>query len=443
MNAVLWSEKSWVISLIILFSAICRKAFGYPEIHFVLVRGLSFIARRVPEIVFDAPWRVGRGKPIPITCIINDAHKYPIELLNVKVQVFGEGLQYQTTLFPKSAEESLPPLLTNLFTTQVKTRYWYLLEHVQLPEYFAGPAYIIPQVEILLRGKRRTITVDNLPGLSRAPLRTYVSDDALPTFDGWYYGDPHFHSDKTMDQIEFGAPVEVAATFAKAIGLNWFAVTDHSYDLDAPLDDDFAIDQNLPRWKNLKAEVRDVNFRFDDLVVLLGEEVSCGNSKGQNVHLLVYGMPEFIPGRGDAGKTGFAFEFHPNLSISEILDIVAAKQCVRPYDGVAYAAHPDADNAFLGRLVLNRGTWLDEDCKLPGCSGLQFWNGCSGKRYTKGYKRWIRLLLEGYKRYTIAGSDAHGDFNRIRKMIFPFAKLGESTKSSFAKPRTALHCGAT
>jgi len=240
-----------------------------------------------------------------------------------------------------------------------------------------------------------------------------------------------------MDQIEFSAPVEVAANFARAIGLHWFAVTDHSYDLDAPLDDDFAIDPDLPRWENLKAEVRDVNSRFDDLVVMLGEEVSCGNSKGQNVHLLVYGTPEFIPGRGDAGKTGFAFEFHPDLSVGEVLDKV------RAYDGVAYAAHPDADNSFLGRLIVNRGTWLDEDCKLPGCSGLQFWNGCSGKRYTRGYKRWIRLLLEGYKRYIIAGSDAHGDFNRFRKMIFPFVKLGESTRSSFAKPRTALYCGAT
>jgi len=28
-------------------------------------------------------------------------------------------------------------------------------------------------------------------------------------------------------------------------------------------------------------------------------------------------------------------------------------------------------------------------------------------------------------------------------MVFPFARLGESTKSSFAKPRTAIYCGPT
>jgi hypothetical protein len=445
MGSILWSEKSWFISGLILFSALSRKAFSYPEIHFVLAKGLSLISRRFPEIVFDAPWRSRKGELIPIACIINDAHKYPIEIVNIKAQIFSDGLELEHSLLTRTFDEAIssaylyhkPKKSMAPWRIQINDSYWYMMDYIQLPEDFVGPIAIHPQIEFILRGKRRIASTDNLPGLPHAPLRTYVSKDPLPTYDGWYYGDAHWHSDKTKDQVEFAAPVEIAAPFGKAIGLHWFAVTDHSYDLDAPVDDYFAIDPDLTKWKNLRAEIKLANSHFDDFVVLQGEEVSCGNSKGQNVHLLVYGVPEFIPGRGDSGKTGFDFKFAPDLSIEEILELV------RNYNGVAYAAHPNADNSFLGRLILNRGTWLDSDCLMESCYGLQFWNGCSGQRFKDGYKRWVRLLLDGQKRYIIAGSDAHGDFNRTRKMKFPWVKLVESMDSSFGKPRTCLYCGST
>lgn len=445
MGSILWSEKSWFISGLILFSVLSRKAFSYPEIHFVLIKGFSLISKRCPEIVFDAPWRSRRGELIPIACIINDAHKYPIELLDIKAQIFGEGLEVEHSLFDRTFDEAIyptylgrkPKKLSAPWRIHISDSYWYMMDYIQLPDDFVGPIAIHPQIEFILRGKRRIASTDNLPGLSHAPLRTYISDDPLPTFDGWYYGDTHWHSDKTEDQVEFAAPVEVAASFGRAIGLSWFAVTDHSYDLDAPLENYFDIDPDLTKWKNLAEEVELANSQFDDFVVLRGEEVSCGNSKDQNVHLLVYGVPEFIPGRGDSGKTGFDFKFKPDLSLQEVLEIV------QNYNGVTYAAHPNADNSFLGRLILNRGTWLDSDCKMEGCYGLQFWNGCSGQRFTDGYKRWLRLLLDGQKRYIIAGSDAHGDFNRTRKMKFPWVKLVESMDSSFGKPRTCLYCDST
>ena len=445
MGSILWSEKSWFISSLILFSALSRKAFSYPEIHFVLAKGLSLISRRYPEIVFDAPWRARKGELIPITCIINDANKYPVELLDIKAQIFGEGLEMECSLFDRTFGEAIsstylsqkPKNLKTPCRIHIKDSYWYAMDYIQLPEDVVGPIAIHPQIEFILRGKRRVASTDNLPGLSHSPLRIYISEEPLPTFDGWYYGDAHWHSDKTKDQVEFAAPIEVAASFGKAIGLHWFAVTDHSYDLDSPVDDYFDIDPDLIKWKKLCGEIELANSQFDDFVVLRGEEVSCGNSKGQNVHLLVYGVPEFIPGRGDSAKTGFDFKFKPDLSLQEVLEIV------RNYNGVAYAAHPNADNSFLGRLILNRGTWLDSDCIMDGCYGLQFWNGCSGQRFKDGYKRWLKLLLDGQKRYIIAGSDAHGDFNRTRKMKFPWVKLVESMDSSFGKPRTCLYCGST
>jgi len=468
MGSILWSEKSWFISGLILFSVLSRKAFSYPEVHFVLAKGLSLISRRSPEIVFDAPWRCRKGELIPITCIVNDAHKYPIELLDAKAQIFGEGLELEYSLFNRVFDEAISSTYlyrkpkkskapwhrnsefgirnSELEKTKfpnyqisklpINTPYWYVMDYIQLPDDLVGPIAIHPQMKFSLRGKRKIASTDNLPGLSHSPLRMYIAKDPLPTFDGWYYGDAHWHSDKTKDQVEFAAPVDVAASFAKAIGLHWFTVTDHSYDLDAPLNDYFAIDPDLTKWNDLHKEIESINAQFDNLVVLRGEEVSCGNSKGQNVHLLVYGVPEFIPGRGDSGKTGFDFKFKPDFSIQEVLEIV------KDHNGVAYAAHPNADNSFLGRIVLNRGTWLDDDCKMEGCSGLQFWNGCSGQRFVDGYKRWVRLLLDGEKRYIIAGSDAHGDFNRTRKMKFPWVKLLESMDSSFGKPRTCLYCGS-
>jgi len=113
-------------------------------------------------------------------------------------------------------------------------------------------------------------------------------------------------------------------------------------------------------------------------------------------------------------------------------------------DGLAFAAHPDSDSHRLAKFFINRGSWQADDCKLGGCLGLQIWDSCgTNDKFEESYKRWINLLLDGYKKYIIAGSDAHGDFNRYRYVKHPFIKTEEQMNDYFGKPRTCVYCGPT
>jgi len=50
-------------------------------------------------------------------------------------------------------------------------------------------------------------------------------------------------------------------------------------------------------------------------------------------------------------------------------------------------------------------------------------------------------LLEGRRLYVLGGNDAHGDFNRCRKVKYPNTKLSESDDHVFGKIRTYAYCG--
>ncbi len=238
-------------------------------------------------------------------------------------------------------------------------------------------------------GIKRTMVSDNLPKLTHAPLKVFVSPWKLPSFDGWYGGDPHYHSDMTQDQVEFGAPVEVAAVMGKAMGLNWLAVADHSYDLDRAMGEYFQYDSGLARWRKVHEDASLVNSRNDGFVVIPAEEVSCGNSRAHNIHLLAFDTPQFIPGTGDGVKRGL--NKRPTLTLRQCLNRI------NEAGGFAYAAHPEMGNGFLGMLMLNRGCWRDPDYAQGGYSGMQIWNGVQGKVFTKSREKWIQLLLEVLK----------------------------------------------
>ncbi len=76
-----------------------------------------------------------------------------------------------------------------------------------------------------------------------------------------------------------------------------------------------------------------------------------------------------------------------------------------------------------------------------GYSGLQFWNGVKGKEFDDAYKKWIQLLVTGRRLYVLGGNDAHGDFNRCRKIKYPNTRLTESHEHVFGKTRTYAYCG--
>ena len=406
------------ISLLLIIS---WKAHGYAEIHYTLY-GYSLLNCKQPEILVDMPWRVDAGNSIPVICIIKDADRFPVKLkrITVKYRIRNGEIREQSLL------DGERPLY-------ISDHYWKMLSFVELPDNEMGTMKTSIEVEYTRRGIKRVIVSDNLPGLSHAPFRTVVSPYKLPSFDGWCPGDSHYHSDMTQDQLEFGAPVSVAASMGRAMGLKWIVTADHSYDLDRSIGEYYEHDPKLTRWRRVRQEASVVNCENDDFVVISAEEVSCGNSRSHNIHLLAFDTPEFIPGSGDGVKRGL--DKRPTLTLRQCLNRI------NQMGGFAYAAHPESGNGFMGILLLNRDRWRDQDYAQGGYSGLQFWNGVQGKEFDDAYKKWIQLLLEGRKLYILGGNDAHGDFNRCRKVRYPNTRLSESPEHVFGKTRTYAYCG--
>jgi len=450
-------------TLIIIVSAVIYKlirkpkeASAYPEIHYVLAKKFSFIYKNYPEVITDAPWRIKAGMPIPIFCVIKDAHLFPINLRGISVLVQGKGFRFETPL--QYPDDRIMKVISSLNPGRnitpkkgfIDSPYWYTLGYIDIPEDYAGLIEIVPKIELVSKNKyrfrrnpsnkHRIIYTDNIPMLSHAPLRTYISENNLPTFDGWYYGDVHYHSDRTDNPTEFGAPPIVARCMGRAIGLKWTTITDHSYDLDTPVNQFYGIDLKKNRWKSLTEEIALTNSLLDNFLLIRGEEISCGNVNNENIHLLAYRVPEFIPGRGDGCKDQdslFDFSNPPDIMLTEALEKINKK------GGFAFAAHPDENSHRFARYFLNRGMWENEDLRLDKCTGLQMWYSCGpDDNFEKSYSRWIKLLLAGYKKYAIAGSDSHGDFNRYRYVRHPFFKVKESMDAYFGTPRTSVYCGA-
>lgn len=421
-----------VISLLLVF---CWKVHGYAEVHYTFLR-YSLISRRYPEVLVDVPWRVDAGEPIPIVCIVKDADRFPIELRRITARVGKAGEPEKS---PHTRERAGVPAFL-LFPSRgrpeplhIADHYWNMLTFLELPQEQTGNLEVTVEVEFVVNGSKRAIVSDNLHGLSHAPFNVFASPHKLPAFDGWYCGDPHYHSDMTQDQVEFGAPVEVAAAMGKAMGLSWLAATDHSYDLDRAIGEFFQHDPKLTRWRKVREDASVINSKNEGFVVIPAEEVSCGNSRSHNIHLLAFDTSQFIPGRGDGVKRGL--NKRPDLTLRQCLNRINSA------GGFAYAAHPEVGNGFFGTLILNRDRWRGADYAQGGYSGLQFWNGGRDKKYSKSHEKWVQLLLEGRRLYVLGGNDAHGDFNRCRKVKYPNTKLTETDDHIFGKTRTYAYCG--
>lgn len=262
-----------------------------------------------------------------------------------------------------------------------------------------------------------------------ASLKTTLAKDPLPAFDRWVQGDLHFHSAYTNDQVEYGAPVDAAVQMAKAMGLKFMAVTDHSYDLDDCTDDYMKNDPKFPKWHAMKNNLRRIE-KETGVIMIPGEEVSCGNHLNENIHLLLLNNRDFFPGAGDSNEQWF--QNQPDMKITEVLNKLDK-------NALAFAAHPGVPFAPLQRILLKRGIWHSEDVAHEKLHGLQIYNGCEDKAFDRGYKMWIRQLLEGQKSILIAGNDAHGNFNRNRKLGQPFLYISESNNHTFGKGRTVLY----
>jgi hypothetical protein len=389
--------------------------FGYAEIHYHLKWLFPKYFITQPEIIFDCPIRCikARTKDLPILLIIKDSYKYPIELINATVVIKGTNgeKRYKFT-----------------FEETIKNKYYSTILNCNIEDFDSEQKLeILCKSKIKIMGESFEVIQDNYKGLSKQSFECYLSAENLPYPDYWYAGEPHYHSIYTNDQVEFGADIKSTKVLAKAMGLDWFFVTDHSYDLDDKENNYTQNDPNLPKWKKMKEDCKqndEEKFR-----VIAGEEVSIGNYKKENVHLLVINNPIFIEGWGDSAEIWFK-----NKPQNLISNLPKAKD-----DQLYIAAHPSDNVPFMQKFTLRRGKWYDIDFEDNEIKFLQLINSADQHDVEKSIKFWKAKLLSGKRYMLLAGNDAHGNFNSMRQISQPFLKLFSSKKQVFGNFQTIFY----
>jgi hypothetical protein len=389
--------------------------FFYAETHYRFRHFFSYLEKNEPEVIADIPHRIEPGNPIPVLILAKDAHLYPCVLNQVSAEIREQGKVVQRT----NLLEKPLTLGQKLFSVVFR------IDRAQ----FSGWLDIDVAMTLEVNGTAFTYHNDNHKTSSRRPLRVYLSQHPLPSFPGLCIGDPHTHSNYTDDQVEFGSPLSASRELSRAMGLSFFCVTDHSYDLDDRVDSYLEYDPLHPKWNSFQQEVDSLNGDAGGFAIVRGEEVTCRNTKGRNVHFLVFGQREFIRGSGDGAEKWLRTKSEHNIG-----EVINRKSI----DAVAYAAHAQEPVPFLQRLLLNRGSWSIQDFRHEGLTGLQILNGKFDIGFERSYSMWIKLLLGGHRLCAIAGNDAHGNFNRYRQIGIPFFTIREEEQQVFGKCRTGV-----
>jgi len=377
--------------------------------------------RREPEIIFDAPFRVEPAAPIPLTLLIKDAHRYPIELEEISVALHS----------PASGElvERRIPL-----DRAMECSFWFDIFDLDVGHLPPGELLVKATLSYRVGKRRRRATSDNHPGLSHAPLRVFKAADPLPLLPGWIAGELHSHTSYGADYVEFGAPLEAIKRTAEALGHSFAAITDHSYNLDDLPDDYLNSDPDVVKWELLQEESARLN-RKGGAQILAGEELSCRSSRGRNVHLIILGNREFLHGAGDGAERWF--RTRSEFSVAEALDRIAP-------EAFAAAAHPLVPTPPLEWLLIRRGEWTGEDLLRPRLDGWQIANGDWGIDFQRGFAYWQERVKSGGPIPRLyGGNDAHGNFNRFRQVRLPMIRLVEGDRNVFGRVSTRLKSSAS
>lgn len=385
---------------------------SYAEIHYTLKGLKARYYLNAPEIIFDMPIRCikKRTNTIPIALIVKDAHVYPTYLNSIFVNI-----KYQN----KHEKHQLT------FAQHIKKSFFYHIFHIEIKD-----EYINQNLKISIeftytnkKGKRIKALNDNYKTIKEHLFECFISREDLPFPIDFKKGEPHYHSNYTSDQVEFGAPIEVAQTFAYCMGMDWLFVTDHSYDLDDEQDNYLINNPELPKWHQQAREIQSLD--RENMRIIQGEEVSIGNKLKQNVHLLSINRA-FIQGKGDSAERWFHNKADHNLSEIE-----------HKTDGLLIAAHPFDQIPFAQKITLNRGNWALDDMLDNKIDLIQAINTNALNDVFAAVNRWKSLLLQGAKLYLLAGNDAHGNFQYMKQIKTPFIKLLLNKKQTFARFFTA------
>jgi hypothetical protein len=385
----------------------------YAEIHYRFKYFFSLLHKKEPEIIADIPSRCHHGNNLPLLITIKDAHHFPVTLQ--KIVLFNRDLFISVYEIDKEINHSFFDLIIEIPTDTLTP----------------GLNYLNFEITYSISGKVKKCRNDNYRFTSHDALPVYISAHPLPRLPECMYGETHTHTNFTSDQVEFGASLKATARMAEALELDFFCATDHSYDLDDLPHDYLKNDSNLGKWKSQQLEINQLNKIPENVFIIHGEEVTLRNSKGKNIHCLIYNSNTFCPGSGDSGERWFRTK--SELTIEELLAKVEDDRIP------IFAAHPAEKPPFLQRLLIGRDRWQVQDFTHPRLNGLQFINGGSPESLKAGKKLWISLLLRGYKLIGLAGNDAHGSFGRSRQIRMPFISMHEDYCHLFGKWRTGVY----
>ncbi len=384
------------------------------------------------DVFADAPWRTETGN-IPILVMVKDATGIAgdYDLGNVEI--------YLDKDFDKENNEANDILLetvTKWYGVTVSDSFY----NLYYPGDWYGITYLDPSEHNLNGEACFHVVIRDIGGWldpdsdTHSHFNVNIASDTLPSLTNWHAGDTHYHSSYTDNLVEFGFPVEATVEAGKVIGLDWNAVTDHSFDIR----DSKTVDSNH-KFNALKSDVS--SYTTGSYRLILGEEVSCYGHKNPSnplvprgvVHFLIFGMEnfnnvrgtglDFIPGSHDEKPEGGL-----TWNLEDVIDILNSQ------GGVSYAAHPEG-HRDASAAAFDRVPWITEDYDLVGYNGLQVWNMIDNDHERDlGLEQWKRLLLNGRKDIFIAGgSDAHGDFSHATTVIGPM-------DNAFGKVRTYIYC---
>jgi len=395
----------------------------YAETHFKFRLPWSLLYKPWPEIIVDSPFQFVPGVEPTLWIVIRDADRFPTKIKTVEIR-----LKHSVDGFSKPDIEIQKDLDFDAHEQ---------MQFIPFPlgEIPTGTYEAYCKLTVQREGKTQTFERWNLPRLPQKPLRFKVLNEAPPIAPGYAAGEMHCHTHYSADHVEYGATPAVLQQAAKAVGLDFVSCTDHAYDFAFTLEDyTKEAESPVPRFQKLREEIaalpsKDENGN-DMPLMLAGEEVSAGNSKGENVHMTVLAPEGYLPGLGDCGR--YWLDNKPTRSIKQILNMTGAH---------CFAAHPFQQMGLLEKFIFRRGYWKPEDLQLNNkhtIRGLQFWNGVRDEGFKLGREFWINELGKGNYLLPIGGNDAHGDLNSMTAVELPLLTLKHTRAHIFGNVRTVV-----
>lgn len=376
-----------------------------------------FTAR--PEVVTGAPNRIEPGMPVPLVCMIKNAGNQTIILESINVKI-------------KKNRRTIREITALKNPIDVRSSRWHKAFLVPLPDDLSGSFEIDTTIRLRRNNKVYTFRNDSYRGGGHKTVKAYRARDPLPGLSNFCYGNLHCHQYTKINSDFSGISIPVYAEIAKAMGLQFFTAADYLYESSVLNSNTGQDDSEMGKCERFQKAVDAWN-KKNEIIILRGEEVICRNRSGGDVNLLIINYPEFIH-RSTSPEAGNS-DSKLDSSLNELLSRIDSET-------LTFAVHPGKKPSFIALLLFRKGEWGTFDLTLSGLTGLQICSGHNGFFLDQGLLRWIKLLLMGERKFVIAGSEEHCNFNRNGRKRFPFlsgrdtADLGQV----FGEVRTGIFC---